>query len=165
MWQISLRPWLRIILREDLANSAENSIVAQRVQQACNGGHPYLVARIKSGWFVLADRQILPGHCILLSDPVVGSINDLTELARQSFLADMILVGDALLAVTDSFRINYEILGNTDPALHAHIVPRYLSEQEEKRKMPVWLYDWNIAPEFSEKEHGQLQKNLRSWLG
>jgi diadenosine tetraphosphate (Ap4A) HIT family hydrolase len=51
----------------------------------------------------------------------------------------MSLIGDALLEVTAAYRINYEILGNTEPALHAHIFPRYLSEPAEPRGVPVWL--------------------------
>ncbi|MGD0749887.1 MAG: hypothetical protein ABSA23_00600 [Anaerolineales bacterium] len=45
----------------------------------------------------------------------------------------MALVGDALLEVTGAYRINYGILGNSDPFLHAHIVPRYLTEPENLR--------------------------------
>jgi diadenosine tetraphosphate (Ap4A) HIT family hydrolase len=148
-----------------LGDSAQSSIIAQRVQQAQAGENPYLVTRMKSGWLVLADRQMLAGHLILLSDPVVSSINDLDETGRKAFMVDMVRAGDALLAVTDSFRVNYEILGNTDPALHGHIVPRYLSEPEEKRVLPVWLYDWHEAPVFSEKEHGQLRDDLGNWFG
>lgn len=36
--------------------------------------------------------------------------------------------------------INYEILGNGLPCLHAHVFPRYAWEPEERRKGPVWLY-------------------------
>jgi diadenosine tetraphosphate (Ap4A) HIT family hydrolase len=49
-------------------------------------------------------------------------------------------VGDALLEVTGAYRINYTIAGNTDPYLHAHIVPRYLTEPEELRKGLPWSH-------------------------
>jgi hypothetical protein len=49
------------------------------------------------------------------------------------------LVGDALLEITASYRINYEVLGNTEPVLHAHIFPRYLDEPEGLRSVPVWV--------------------------
>ena len=57
----------------------------------------------------------------------------------------MALVGDALLEVTGAFRINYAILGNTDPALHAHIVPRFLTEPDEYRKGPPWTYPKEVV--------------------
>ncbi len=52
----------------------------------------------------------------------------------------MATVGDALLEVTGAYRINYVIAGNTDPYLHAHIVPRYLTEPEELRKGLPWSH-------------------------
>jgi diadenosine tetraphosphate (Ap4A) HIT family hydrolase len=72
---------------------------------------------------------------------VVQDLNSLTGRKRDRFLEDMAITGDALLEVTDAYRINYEILGNTEPVLHAHIIPRYMAEPEEFRKIPVWSYD------------------------
>lgn len=80
-------------------------------------------------------------------------------------MSDMALIGDALLQVTYAERINYEILGNSEPELHAHIFPRFADEPEEKRKMPAWFYDWKIAPEFSIGRHGGLVDRLRLAIG
>ncbi|CAN5814161.1 hypothetical protein BH24DEI2_BH24DEI2_07640 [soil metagenome] len=92
-----------------------------------------------SGWAVLGDRQFIRGYCLLLADPVVADINALTGQQRLQFLSDMTVIGDALLEVTDAFRINYSLLGNSDPALHAHIYPRYMSEPETPRRGPIYL--------------------------
>jgi len=140
--------------------TAAKSIVSQRVILAREGRNSWLVARMRSGWLVMSDTQVVPGQLILLSDPVVGSLNDLDAGQRALFLADMALAGDALLAVTGCLRVNYDILGNSDPALHAHIVPRYASEPEERRRMPIWLYDWDAAERFSEEAHGGLRRKL-----
>ncbi len=99
-----------------------------------------VVCRVPSGWVVLADTQFLHGYCVLLPDPIVASLNDLDRQARSEFLCDMVSVGDALLEVTDAYRINYAIAGNSEPYLHAHIVPRYLSEPEQLRKDLPWSY-------------------------
>jgi diadenosine tetraphosphate (Ap4A) HIT family hydrolase len=55
----------------------------------------------------------------------------------------MSVVGDALLEVTGAYRINYDILCNTEQALHAHVCPRYLSEPDELRSGPPWRYHLN----------------------
>ena len=114
--------------------------VLEQVQAARAGREPALVCRVPSGWVVLCQMQFLRGYCVLLPDPVVGSLNDLDPAARASFLGDMACVGDALLEVTGAYRINYAIFGNTDPVLHAHIVPRFLNEPEELRMGPPWQY-------------------------
>ncbi len=116
---------------------------------------------MRSGWAVIGDVQFLEGYCLLLPDPVVPSLNDLSEEDRIHFLSDMTLIGDALLHLTDAQRINYEILGNSEPELHAHIFPRFANEPEEKRKMPAWFYDWKNAPKFSIGQHGAIIERLR----
>jgi len=52
----------------------------------------------------------------------------------------MATVGDALLEVTGAYRINYAMAGNTDPNLHAHIIPRYIAEPEAFPKALPWSY-------------------------
>ena len=61
-------------------------------------------------------------------------------------------------------RIDYELLGNTVPELHAHIVPRYAHEPEERRRGPAWFYDWENATKYSAAEHGELFQRLRRVL-
>lgn len=121
------------------------SLIHERVEQARAGRHPCLVSRVASGFVVLGDRQIRPGYCLLLPDPVVPTLNALEGAARHRFLADWAGVGDALLAVTGAARINYEILGNLEPALHAHLFPRFGDEPEHLRTKPIWVWDWDEA--------------------
>ena len=120
--------------------------IHRQVDAARRGELDRVVARMASGWAVLGDPQITRGYCLLLPDPVVPDLNALTGEARRRFLDDMAALGDAVLAVTQAERINYEILGNVEPALHAHVIPRHASEAPELRKKPVWLHDWNAAP-------------------
>lgn len=138
------------------------TICHDRVEMARNGENPWVICKMPSGWAVMCDKQVQPGYVILLSDPVVTSINDLDGEARAQYLADMSLIGDALLEATDAYRINYEILGNTDQALHTHIIPRYMSEVDERRAMPIWFYDWQGSPDFSDEVFGALRDKIRT---
>ncbi|MGY4534517.1 diadenosine tetraphosphate (Ap4A) HIT family hydrolase [Pseudomonas sp. TE3786] len=140
------------------------SLISQRVALARNGTNDKVICRMPSGWAVMGDVQFLPGYCLLLPDPVVPSLNDLDGQARSTYLLDMARIGDALLHATGALRINYEILGNSEPELHCHIFPRYASEAEGKRQMPVWFYDWKAAPPYVEHEHGDLRQRLAQLL-
>ncbi|MCC7241679.1 MAG: hypothetical protein IT180_07115 [Acidobacteria bacterium] len=135
------------------------------VEQARRGELARVVARVSSGWVILGDPQILPGYCLLLPDPVVPDLNALAGDARRQFLDDMARVGDAVLAVTGAERLNYEMLGNVEPALHAHVIPRYASEPPERRRQPVWLHDWAVARPFDQEADRHLRNALRSHLG
>ena len=134
------------------------------VEAARAGRHPAVIARARSGWFVLGEVQRVEGCCLLLPDPVVPSLNDLAGEARARFLLDMVGLGDVLLEATEAWRINYEILGNLEPALHAHVVPRYPSEPEERRVRPIWDYDERTAARFDPARHGALLARLAEGL-
>ena len=139
-----------------------------RLGSALRGENPTVLLRMKSGFVVLADTQFLPGYCILLRYPKVRSLNELGTVPRLLFLREMSLVGDAIADVCQPLRVNYEILGNTDDFLHAHIIPRYDWEDEAYRKQPVWLYprERRTDPEFAfdEEKHGELKSKLTEKL-
>ncbi|GAB7528919.1 hypothetical protein PS3A_13280 [Pseudomonas sp. 3A(2025)] len=140
------------------------SLISQRVTLARIGANDKVICRVASGWVVMGDVQFLPGYCLLLPDPVVPSLNDLDNAARATYLLDMARIGDAVLQVTGAIRINYEILGNSEPELHCHLFPRYASEPDEKRKMPAWFYDWKTTPPYVEALHGDLRKRIAEIL-
>lgn len=125
---------------------------------------PAVICRLPSGWVSLANMQFLRGYTILSADPAVASINDLDTAQRAQYLCDMALVGDALLEVTGAYRINYAIMGNSAPVLHAHIVPRYLDEPDELRKGLPWSYDQTLidAVTFDASRDRELIRQLAS---
>ncbi|HEV7715671.1 MAG TPA: hypothetical protein VGO53_08745, partial [Steroidobacteraceae bacterium] len=83
----------------------------------------------------------------------------------QQFLMDMTRVGDALLKVTGALRINYAIFGNVEPALHAHVVPRFLEEPEALRTAHPWAYDWKAAPPYDRVAMEEMAESMRRELG
>jgi diadenosine tetraphosphate (Ap4A) HIT family hydrolase len=140
------------------------SLISQRVEMARNGSNDKVICRMPSGWAVMGDVQFLPGYCLLLPDPVVPSLNDLDAEARAVYLLDMARLGDVVLAVTGALRMNYEILGNSEPELHCHLFPRHATEPEEKRRMPAWFYDWKTAVPYAEEVHGEMRMRIARLL-
>ena len=141
-----------------------STVIHQRVDEARRGENPNVIARLPSGWAVLGDVQFLRGYCLLLPDPVVPHLNALEGSSRVQFLTDMAALGDAVLTVTGAVRINYEMLGNVQPALHAHVFPRYADEPDELRLKPVWFYDWDRAPKFEKGKHLDLMRQIGAAL-
>jgi diadenosine tetraphosphate (Ap4A) HIT family hydrolase len=143
------------------------TLIHQRVLEAHRGENPTAICRMPSGWAVIGDQQFIPGYCLLLADPVVPDLNALTGSQRTQFMVDMALIGDALLQATEAYRINYEILGNTEPALHAHILPRYLTEPEDARKVPVWMgysHDVFYSRPFERQRDLELMDNIARFI-
>lgn len=134
------------------------------VERCRAGDYAPAVGRLSPGWVVMGERQVLPGYCLLLPDPVVPDLNALQGEARHAFLEHMSLIGDALLAVTGAVRINYAIFGNVEPALHAHVFPRRSDEPEATRTAQPWALDWQAAPSFSPARHEGLKNRLAQEL-
>ncbi len=117
-----------------------------RIGAALRGENPTVLARLPSAFAVMGDVQWLPGYCVLLSDDVtVTRLSDLPRPARMQFLHSLDRLAEAVeqgcAAVDPQFRrVNIEILGNTDPFLHAHVWPRFDWEPAELVGKPVWLY-------------------------
>jgi len=143
---------------------AEDTPIHRWVSAAREGREPRVVARLFSGWVLFGERQFVRGYVLLVPDPVVPSLNALAAKERTQFLLDMARLGDALLKATDAVRINYAILGNRDPALHAHVMPRYADEPEALRAEHPWAYDWQAAPSFDRTQHHELGEKLRREL-
>lgn len=145
--------------KHDIQTAIHRQVAAARA-----GQEPRLAARLFSGWVLFGERQFVRGYVLLLPDPVVPSLNALGAKERAQFLHDMGRLGDALLKVTGAVRINYAILGNVEPALHAHVIPRYSDEPEAQRTAHPWAYDWDAAPAFDRAAFASLAESLRAEL-
>lgn len=135
-----------------------------RIGSCERGENPTLLAKMKSGFAVIADSQFLPGYCILLASPKITSLNELPIEARSQFLLDMSMIGDAIMKTCNPLRLNYSIMANTDHYLHAHIQARYDWEADNYIRIPAWSYPveefYGKAHEFDEVKHSELKGNL-----
>lgn len=140
------------------------TLIHQRVRDCQQGVYPKSIYRVSSGWVVMGDVQFLKGYCLLLPDPVVANLNELGEQRRKVFLWEMSVVGDVLMEVTGALRINYEMIGNVEPVLHAHIFPRYENEPDNLKLKPVWFYNWKTARSFDESQDRELMESIAEGL-
>jgi len=119
---------------------------AARIRAARAGTNPTVLARLPEAFAVIGDVQWLPGYSVLLTDdPKITRLSDLRRERRLRYLESVDQLAGAVervcAAADGQFRrVNIEILGNTDPFLHAHIWPRYEWEPAELRGHAVWLY-------------------------
>jgi len=134
------------------------------VERCRASDYPAMVAKLRSGWVVMGERQVFPGYCLLLPDPVVEQLNSLKSDDRAQFLFDMALLGDSVLSSTGAARINYAIFGNAEPVLHAHVFPRHASEPAATRTTHPWALDWNLTPAYSDALHGELKRRIAAHL-
>lgn len=141
-----------------------STLIHRRVAACRAGTYDKAICRVQSGWVVLGDVQFLRGYSLVYPDPVARHLNDMSAEARKTLLHEASVVGDALLEITGAVRINYEILGNLEPALHVHLFPRFESEPANLKTKPAWFYDWDQAPAFDAERDAPLMRAIRAWL-
>lgn len=169
--------------------------IHRRVQNLRSGKHdPNLIARLPTGWAILGDRQPeqLLGCCTILcdiQDHLLGIPEStgqsqtshelhyrrtpahLTDLPlspidlQSAFFSDIARLARAVTRATACERVNILLLCNQVQALHAHIVPRYATEDPAKRIMdPFCAYDFASSPQAdttANSQHAQLRTALQ----
>jgi diadenosine tetraphosphate (Ap4A) HIT family hydrolase len=127
---------------------------------------------MRTEFAVIGDTQHLPGYSLLLTDDAsVNHLSDLDWERRKEFLFDLSLIGEAVQHACQGNglrRINYEVLGNSEPILHGHVHPRYDWEPPDKITGPVWRYPKELrnAPEhaYSDAKHGEVRAAITAEL-
>lgn len=128
-----------------------------------------VLARLPGGFAVFGDVQWLPGYCVLLTDEPGASALTSLPLERQTqFLTSMAVLAQAVESAASRCdrafrRMNYDILGNTDDFLHAHVWPRYSWEPAERVTKPVWLYPpdhWTSAEYRAGTQHDAIRQAI-----
>jgi diadenosine tetraphosphate (Ap4A) HIT family hydrolase len=99
-------------------------------------GEGFFIADLDFSRLRLAANQYVTGYCILLCRRHVREPYELTREERSLFFEDMMRAGQALDRVFTPLKMNFNILGNAVPHLHAHILPRYYGDPA-----PHWPID------------------------
>lgn len=90
--------------------------------------HGYTVGDLGFSRLFLHRNQYVPGYCVLVCKKHVREPFELTKVERQSYFEDLSRTGEVLEKLFGSIKMNFQVLGNTVPHLHCHIVPRYYGD-------------------------------------
>src|SRR3989344_5537036 len=112
-----------------IASHTHSCLICERIRQIREGSNLYFVAELKSGYVVIGDHQLFRGYTLFLAKRHVSELHELPEEERIVFLKEMSDVAGAVYRAFSPAKLNYELLGNTDPHLHWHIIPRFANDQ------------------------------------
>lgn len=88
------------------------------------------IAQTETSSLGLYDDARFPGRCILRLNAHYDSLDELPSEVLMSFMRDVQTAMSAIKAATTAARVNVAILGNRDPHVHAHLIPRFPAEEE-----------------------------------
>jgi diadenosine tetraphosphate (Ap4A) HIT family hydrolase len=97
------------------------------------------VAELKSSYVILGDQQFYRGYCVLLAKLHATELYLMPADTAHLLSDEMRLAAEAIAVVVKPWKMNYECLGNSEPHVHWHLLPRQESESAELRRGPIWL--------------------------
>ena len=104
----------------------------------------YLIKEFSTGYAVLSKYQYeyVKGYTLFLCKLHVNELHLLEPSFKAKFLEEMGQVAESLYHAFSPDKLNYELLGNSEPHLHWHIFPRY--KEDPLFTEAVWTVDKEI---------------------
>lgn len=128
------------------------------------------IAQLRVSTLFLFRDQRFRGYCILSFDPWDATqLEALSDSEYSDFCQDLRTSAQGIRRALQPDHMNYELLGNSNPHLHWHIIPRY--KDDPRWGAPIWV---NYPPgEFTLNRHtltdvdyqeliAQIQAQLRA---
>jgi diadenosine tetraphosphate (Ap4A) HIT family hydrolase len=94
-------------------------------------------------------------------------VSDPTELGAdeaRTYFDEVLRVGRAIERTFQPIKMNFEMLGNSLPHLHTHVVPRYLDDGEPGHPPHFMRTDRKDEPKIPEDEYARDVAALRLLL-
>ena len=86
----------------------------------------------------------------------VAEPTELNEAEAAQYWREVLIAGRAIETVMEPVKLNYDLLGNSLPHLHTHIVPRYADDPK-----PGWPFPFpEVEPETMPED--VLQRDVRA---
>lgn len=90
----------------------------------------------------------------------VGAPHEMTGAEHAAFWSEVGIVAAAIERVYQPIHLNFQILGNQDPHVHVHVVPRF--DPDPAPSMPVPLEAWSASTRLDEAELTRQVEALRA---
>lgn len=91
------------------------------------------VAELDVSSLGLYDDARFPGRCLLVYRQHAEHLDELSPAEAWAFLEDGRRAARAIRALGQVLRINFAVLGNTEPHLHMHLIPRRGDDPKPQR--------------------------------
>lgn len=132
--------------------------------EAVHGSSRVFAGRASDAYLVRNDVG-QRGYCVVIWRG--RHVSDPTELSKDEaseYFAEVLRVGRAIETLYQPIKMNFEMLGNSLPHLHTHVVPRYLDDGEPGHPARFMRIDLRNEPKIPDDEYARDLADLRGLL-
>lgn len=132
--------------------------------EVAHGSSRIFAGRVSDAYLIRNDVG-QPGYSVVIwrgrhvSDPT-----ELSKVEASAYFDEVLRVGRAIEQQYRPIKMNFEMLGNSLPHLHTHVVPRYLDDGEPGHPPHFMRIDLKDAPTISEQAYARDVAALRELL-
>ncbi len=112
----------------------------------------FTIADMSSALLRLQKNQYVVGYTTFISKRHVCEIYELTPGERIEVFADLSRASQAVAQAFGALKINLQMLGNSTPHLHAHIIPRYYGDPAPDSPIDPWKKK-RLLDDYTEPVH------------
>ena len=120
------------------------------------------IAEFATSVAYLGEDQFFPGWCVLVLKRHATELWQLAQDERGALMDEVTRVAQALAAVFDAVKMNYELLGNQVPHIHWHLIPRRADDPAPLE--PAWRVE-HAPRRLSAAETAERIARIRAMLG
>jgi diadenosine tetraphosphate (Ap4A) HIT family hydrolase len=134
---------------------------AQGRPEETEHGARFLAGEVSDAYLQKADIQ--RGYSVVVwRGRHVAEPTELSDDETTAYWLEVIRAGRAIESVLGPVKLNYDLLGNSMPHLHTHVVPRYADDPR-----PGWPFPFpdDERPPIEEAVFRRDLEALRGWLG
>lgn len=103
-----------------------------------------------------------PGRCIVALEEHATAVEDLERTLITHLMTVSTGVGKVVRELVNADRVNYAILGNTEPHVHVHVIPR-VYEIDPIPDRPPWEHPRKLEP-LNESRREALMRQIAGAL-
>ena len=130
-----------------------------------NGNVRIAAGRFSDAFLVRSDVG-QRGYCVVIwRGRHVADPTELTTDEAHAYFDEVLRVGRAIETHYKPIKMNFEMLGNSLPHLHTHVVPRYPSDGEPGHPPHFMRIDLQDEPKIPDEEYARDLAALRELLG
>lgn len=120
------------------------------------------IARLEISHLGLYDDARFPGRCLLVFDRHVEDFSTIPPEDAARFVGDLQRAARAIETVVKPARLNYALLGNKEPHVHFHLIPR--PSDDPVLDQTPWHHPEPVTP-LSPSRRNELIEEICEQLG